>query len=89
MLHDVTAAALTRGALPSARGRCPSFRRFRFRSGVATSASARSRSGRMEARVAEVAARLREVTALGPDRATPKVSPLWWAELEIMSASDT
>ena len=39
--------------------------------------------------MAEVAARLREVTALGPDRATPKVSPLWWAELEIMSSSDS
>ncbi|CAM0872732.1 unnamed protein product [Alopecurus aequalis] len=34
----------------------------------------------------EVAARLREITALGPDGATPKVSPLWWAELEIMSS---
>ncbi|KAM3229027.1 hypothetical protein ACQJBY_060136 [Aegilops geniculata] len=39
--------------------------------------------------MAEVAARLREITALGPDRATPKVSPLWWAELEIMSSSDS
>uniref|UniRef100_A0ACD5WYU0 Uncharacterized protein n=1 Tax=Avena sativa TaxID=4498 RepID=A0ACD5WYU0_AVESA len=36
--------------------------------------------------MAEVAARLREITALGPDGATPKVSPLWWAELEIMSS---
>ncbi|XP_066352347.1 protein MALE DISCOVERER 2-like isoform X4 [Miscanthus floridulus] len=34
----------------------------------------------------EVAARMREITALGPDGATPKVSPLWWAELEIMSS---
>jgi serine/threonine protein kinase len=37
-------------------------------------------------RMAEVAARMREITALGPDGATPKVSPLWWAELEIMSS---
>jgi hypothetical protein len=34
--------------------------------------------------MAEVVARLREIMALGPDRATSKVSPLWWAELEIM-----
>ncbi|XP_008667339.1 putative leucine-rich repeat transmembrane protein kinase family protein isoform X3 [Zea mays] len=34
----------------------------------------------------EVAARMREITALGPDGATPKVSPLWWAELEIMTS---
>jgi len=36
--------------------------------------------------MAEVAARMRQITALGPDGATPKVSPLWWAELEIMSS---
>ncbi|XP_015689695.1 probable inactive receptor-like protein kinase At3g56050 isoform X2 [Oryza brachyantha] len=36
--------------------------------------------------MSEVAARMREITALGPDRASPKVSPLWWAELEIMSS---
>ncbi|KAL6645754.1 hypothetical protein ACP70R_017362 [Stipagrostis hirtigluma subsp. patula] len=36
--------------------------------------------------MAEVVARMREITALGPDGATPKVSPLWWAELEIMSS---
>lgn len=34
----------------------------------------------------EVAARLREVTGIGPDGAIPKLSPLWWAELEILSA---
>ncbi|XP_010264565.1 PREDICTED: inactive receptor-like serine/threonine-protein kinase At2g40270 [Nelumbo nucifera] len=33
----------------------------------------------------EVTAQLREITAMGPDRATPKLSPLWWAELEIQS----
>lgn len=33
----------------------------------------------------EVTAKLREITAMGPDGATPKSSPLWWAELEIMS----
>ncbi|KAK2982493.1 hypothetical protein RJ640_026336 [Escallonia rubra] len=33
----------------------------------------------------EVAARLREITYIGPDAAIPKLSPLWWAELEIIS----
>ncbi|KAL6980741.1 non-specific serine,threonine protein kinase [Sarracenia purpurea var. burkii] len=33
----------------------------------------------------EVTARLRDVTAIGPDGAIPKLSPLWWAELEILS----
>lgn len=32
-----------------------------------------------------VSARLREITAITPDNAIPKLSPLWWAELEIMS----
>ncbi|RLN33055.1 hypothetical protein C2845_PM03G17110 [Panicum miliaceum] len=36
--------------------------------------------------MAQVAARMKEITALGPEGATPKVSPLWWAELEIMSS---
>lgn len=34
----------------------------------------------------EVTARLREITGLAPDATTPKLSPLWWAELELMSA---
>lgn len=33
----------------------------------------------------EVSARLREITGIGPDEATPRLSPLWWAELEIIS----
>ncbi|KAK8678967.1 hypothetical protein V6N13_144442 [Hibiscus sabdariffa] len=33
----------------------------------------------------EVAGKLKEITAVGPDGATPKLSPLWWAELEILS----
>lgn len=33
----------------------------------------------------EVGARLREITAITPEGAIPKVSPLWWAELQIMS----
>ena len=34
----------------------------------------------------EVTAKLKEITAMGPDGATPKASPLWWAEIEIMSS---
>ncbi|KAJ6902339.1 hypothetical protein NC651_019965 [Populus alba x Populus x berolinensis] len=33
-----------------------------------------------------VTGRLREITKLTPDAAIPKLSPLWWAELEISSA---
>lgn len=36
--------------------------------------------------MAEVTRRLRDITAMPPDGATPKVSPLWWAELEIISS---
>uniref|UniRef100_A0A0A9GXT1 Protein kinase domain-containing protein n=1 Tax=Arundo donax TaxID=35708 RepID=A0A0A9GXT1_ARUDO len=36
--------------------------------------------------MAQVTARMKEITALGPEGVTPKVSPLWWAELEIMSS---
>ncbi|XP_022753889.1 inactive receptor-like serine/threonine-protein kinase At2g40270 [Durio zibethinus] len=34
----------------------------------------------------EIASKLKEITAIDPDGATPKLSPLWWAELEILSA---
>ncbi|MBA0827116.1 hypothetical protein Goarm_011916, partial [Gossypium armourianum] len=37
----------------------------------------------------EVAAKLKEITAMGPDGATPKLSPLWWAELEILSTESS
>nr|KYP56487.1 putative LRR receptor-like serine/threonine-protein kinase At5g45840 family [Cajanus cajan] len=33
----------------------------------------------------EVCVRLREITKITPEAATPKLSPLWWAELEISS----
>lgn len=36
--------------------------------------------------MAQVAAKLKSITAMSPDRATPKVSPLWWAEIEILSS---
>ncbi|KAK4761991.1 hypothetical protein SAY87_029875 [Trapa incisa] len=32
----------------------------------------------------EVTSRLRAVTGIPPDEAVPKISPLWWAELEIL-----
>ncbi|XP_061997652.1 probable inactive receptor-like protein kinase At3g56050 isoform X2 [Rosa rugosa] len=34
----------------------------------------------------DVTARLREITGLTPDAVSPKLSTLWWAELELMSA---
>ncbi|WVY94402.1 hypothetical protein V8G54_033490 [Vigna mungo] len=33
----------------------------------------------------EITSKLKEITTIGPDGATPKASPLWWAEIEIMS----
>lgn len=33
----------------------------------------------------EVSTRLREISGISPDGATPKLSPLWWAEIELMS----
>ncbi|XP_031110239.1 probable inactive receptor-like protein kinase At3g56050 [Ipomoea triloba] len=43
-------------------------------------------SPRLRPTMREVADRLREITGIGPDGAIPKLSPLWWAELEIQSA---
>lgn len=37
----------------------------------------------------EVSARLREITGITPDGAVPRLSPLWWAELEILSTEAT
>ncbi|XP_072975823.1 inactive receptor-like serine/threonine-protein kinase At2g40270 [Typha angustifolia] len=36
--------------------------------------------------MADIAKHLRDITTMPPDGAVPKVSPLWWAELEIISA---
>lgn len=33
----------------------------------------------------EIVRRLRQITTMAPDEAVPKLSPLWWAELEINS----
>ncbi|KAH7672589.1 Non-specific serine/threonine protein kinase protein [Dioscorea alata] len=35
--------------------------------------------------ISQVVGKLREITAMPPDGAVPKLSPLWWAELEIIS----
>ncbi|WCJ34798.1 Protein kinase family protein [Euphorbia peplus] len=36
-------------------------------------------------KMCEVVTELKEITAMEPEGATPKLSPLWWAELEILS----
>uniref|UniRef100_M8CEC7 Putative LRR receptor-like serine/threonine-protein kinase MRH1 n=1 Tax=Aegilops tauschii TaxID=37682 RepID=M8CEC7_AEGTA len=51
--------------------------------------SCTDREARRRPAMSEVARRLREITAMPPDAATPKVSPLWWAELEIISTEAT
>ena len=33
----------------------------------------------------EVTRRLKEITAMAPESVAPKLSPVWWAELEILS----
>lgn len=37
----------------------------------------------------EVTTKLREVIGISPEAATPRLSPLWWAELEILSVEAT
>jgi hypothetical protein len=36
----------------------------------------------------EVTARLRQAIAISPVAATPRLSPLWWAELEVISTAE-
>lgn len=36
--------------------------------------------------VKDIISKLREVIRVSADAATPRLSPLWWAELEILSA---
>ena len=36
----------------------------------------------------EVTAKLTEITAVAPEGAIPRSSPLWWAELEILSSAE-
>lgn len=37
--------------------------------------------------ISEVVGQLRGITGMAPDAASPRASPLWWAELEILSTS--
>lgn len=37
----------------------------------------------------EVTGRLKEITAVAPEGAMPTTSPLWWAELEILSSNES
>lgn len=37
----------------------------------------------------EITSKLREAIAISPEQATPRLSPLWWAELEILSVEAT
>lgn len=37
----------------------------------------------------EVTAMLKEITAVAPEGAIPRTSPLWWAELEILSSTES
>ncbi|KAK4743710.1 hypothetical protein SAY87_010022 [Trapa incisa] len=37
----------------------------------------------------EIASKLREVINISPEKASPRISPLWWAELEILSEETT
>lgn len=39
-------------------------------------------------KMGEVTARLREITSVTADGAKPRLSPLWWAELEVLSTSE-
>lgn len=36
--------------------------------------------------IKEIVQKLREVIDISPETAAPRLSPLWWAELEILSA---
>lgn len=40
---------------------------------------------RLRPKMRQVASRLREITNIRPDGAVPRLSPLWWAELEILT----
>lgn len=51
--------------------------------------SCTDREPRRRPTMPEIARQLREITAMPPDAATPKLSPLWWAELEIISTEAT
>lgn len=44
---------------------------------------------RVRPTMVDLVAQLRKITSMNPDSASPKLSPLWWAELEIISSEST
>lgn len=44
---------------------------------------------RMRPTMKDITAKLREVIRLSPEQSVPRLSPLWWAELEILSVEAT
>lgn len=44
---------------------------------------------RLRPTMQEITPRLREVLCISPEQAVPRLSPLWWAELEILSSEAT
>lgn len=40
---------------------------------------------RLRPTMREITTKLREVLGISPEQAVPRLSPLWWAELEILS----
>lgn len=47
--------------------------------------SCTNRDSKQRPSMKEVCVQLREITGIEPEMAVPKLSPLWWAELEILS----
>ncbi|KAJ7968715.1 putative Receptor protein kinase [Quillaja saponaria] len=44
---------------------------------------------RLRPTMRDITSKLREVISISPDQAVPRLSPLWWAELEILSVEAT
>jgi hypothetical protein len=44
---------------------------------------------RLRPTMQEITCKLREVLSISPEQAVPRLSPLWWAELEILSVEAT
>ena len=44
---------------------------------------------RLRPTMKDITCKLREVLRITPDQAVPRLSPLWWAELEILSVEAT
>ncbi|KAI3743708.1 hypothetical protein L1987_56772 [Smallanthus sonchifolius] len=46
------------------------------------------KDGSQRASINEIIPKLREVLRVSPEQATPRLSPLWWAELELLSIKE-